>query len=383
MGDWLERFNHYGFDRATYDECRELIVEANQSHAQVIVIWFVLINAFYYLSARFGVFNVEAGKQSFYLVFMLLALAVSVLATIGKKKSNVVGSVASLMILIMFESYSVMSSDAEPYATCWIFLILMVIIALSYIVTMGKMTIFLLVFSVIFCWMAYLHKPKSIAAMDLTNTVVVASLAIGLHFSFQRARVSEFVTTIRNIKMQHKLEISSDFDDLTNLLTRGKFFSMLEVVLAREHKENHTALLLIDLDGFKQINDQLGHQVGDLAIQLAGGAIMDTLHVDLSEQWDYPERVLNRGASFAGRLGGDEFIVLLQGYPDQAALLGETSAILEALHHIDEGGIHGLRASIGITMISDQDATTDAVYKRADDAVYTAKESGRDQICVN
>ena len=93
--------------------------------------------------------------------------------------------------------------------------------------------------------------------------------------------------------------------------------------------------------------------------------------------------MLNRGASFAGRLGGDEFIVLLQGYPDQAALLGETSAILEVLHHIDEGGIHGLRASIGITMIADQDDTTDAVYKRADDAVYTAKESGRDQICVN
>ena len=383
MGDFFSRINHYGVDKETFYECRQLISKANRNNARIINLWFVLVNTFYYLCARFGFFNVDSSRKMFYLLFMVIAIVLLGMALFGIKKSPFFGTLCPILGLVMFEVYSIFSSNAEPYATCWIFLILMVIVALSYILTVGSMTLILLLFSIVFCRMSYLNKPRAIASMDLANTVVVASLAIVLHFAFQRARVNEFVTTIREIKVQRMLQISSSFDALSSLLNRGKFFSMLERTIKEKQKDKPVALLLMDLDGFKQINDKLGHQTGDLAIQLAAKAIMEALHIDLSDQWDFPERVLREKTSYAGRLGGDEFVVLLQGFSGRDEMMRMAESILDTLHHIEEGDIHGLRSSIGITMITDDDRMTDDIYKRADDALYAAKENGRNQISVN
>ena len=176
--------------------------------------------------------------------------------------------------------------------------------------------------------------------------------------------------------------ITSSFDALTSLLNRGKFFSLAEQVIEARGEEP-IALVLLDLDGFKQINDNLGHQTGDRAIQMAAETIIGSLHIDQQDKWDFPERVLREKSTFAGRLGGDEYIILLQGYPGRDEMFGAVSGILSALHLVDEGDIHGLRASIGITMVKDGEKNIDAAYKRADDALYVSKENGKDQININ
>ena len=382
MKDLLQRFNHYGFDKNVYDECIGLIVRTNRSHAKIINVWFALINTFYFISANLRMFNVDAGRSSFFLLFIIVPVIIMGMVSFLGPKAPVFGVACTVADLAMFEAYSILSSNAEPYTTSWIFLILMVIVALSYIETVARMSLILLVMSVLFDRLAFLNKPHSIASMDLANTVAVASLAMVLHFAFQRARVNEFVTTIRDIKNQRQLEITSSFDALTSLLNRGKFFSLAEQVI-KNPGDAPAALVLLDLDGFKQINDRLGHQAGDRAIQLAGQMILSSLRIDMEDQWEFPNRVLRDGTSFAGRLGGDEYIILLRGYADRDEMLRAVSDILNGLHRIDEDEIHGLRASIGITMVSDQDENADAAYKRADDALYVSKESGKDQINVN
>lgn len=379
MGELLQRFNHYGFERKTYDECKGLIAKSNQSNALIINFWFALVNAFYYVCAMFGFFSVDHARQLFYASFMLAAFIIIAMIVFIRKKGPAFNTVIILLDLVMFETYSVMASNAEPYTTCWIFLILIVIVALSYVGTMTRMVLILLGMSILFCYLSFLNKPLSIASMDIANTVVVTSLALVLHFAFQRGRVREFATTIRNEQTQRMLEVSSYFDTLTSLLNRGKFFAMTEELLANRREDEPLALLILDLDGFKQINDTYGHQMGDTAIKLAAQAIRDGLGLDLSDQWDFPSRVMREGGSFAGRLGGDEFVVLLRGFASRDDIMTAAHELHDELHKVDSGVIHGLRASMGITMVGSGD-NADEAYKRADKALYTSKGNGKDQI---
>ena len=378
----INRLNHYGFDQSIYDDCRAMIGKTNQKHAKIINIWFMLINLFYFVCAWLQILNVDATRKAFFLAFIIAPILIYFQAVEKGGLHPKIARIATFLDIAMFELYSILSSNAEPYTVSWIFLILMVIVALTFIETMARMTMILLVNSLLFCKISYMNKPASIASMDLANTIVVVSLALILHFAFQRARISQFATTLHDIKTQRELEISSSFDNLTSLFNRGKFNSMAETVL-REKADEYIALVILDLDGFKEINDQLGHQTGDRAIQLAAKTILDSLKVDLSEKWLLQEKILVEKQAFAGRLGGDEFIIFMRGYTDREAVLKALYEIMDRLHGVNEGDLHGLRASVGMTEFLPDEKSLEKAYKRADDALYVSKRNGKDQVNIN
>ena len=150
-------------------------------------------------------------------------------------------------------------------------------------------------------------------------------------------------------------------------------------ILKKQHDE-YMAICMLDLDEFKQINDMMGHQMGDKAIQIAGDTITKTLGIDFSEKWSFPERALKERLSFAGRLGGDEFIVLLRGKSGTEELNDQLSKLLATLNSVEFGELHGIHASIGVTEITDNDRDIDKAYHRADKALYQSKGSGKNRI---
>jgi diguanylate cyclase (GGDEF)-like protein/PAS domain S-box-containing protein len=122
--------------------------------------------------------------------------------------------------------------------------------------------------------------------------------------------------------------------------------------------------LLIDLDGFKAINDTLGHPAGDEILrQFAAHAVAHLRRDD-----------------FVARLGGDEFVLLLQGYLEKEALgLGER--IIASLRTMPAAGAGRIGASIGITAVGWNEALA-TVYARADSALYAAKAAGKGVVRV-
>ena len=154
---------------------------------------------------------------------------------------------------------------------------------------------------------------------------------------------------------------------------------MAEEVL-RTIDDEYITLCLLDFDGFKEINDQLGHQMGDKAIQVAGKTILETLNIDLSERWSFPERVLKNKTSFAGRLGGDEFIAIIRGKTTQEDVVPVLQQMLATLNAVRFDNLDGIHASFGVTQISRADKDIDAAYKRADDALYKSKRAGKNQV---
>jgi diguanylate cyclase (GGDEF)-like protein/PAS domain S-box-containing protein len=158
------------------------------------------------------------------------------------------------------------------------------------------------------------------------------------------------------------LRWTADHDDLTGLWNRRAFMEGLRKAIAgAEGSGIEVALLLIDLDGFKLINDRYGHDAGDALLKEVARRL---------------ERV-GTGDAMAGRLGGDEFAVFVFT-PDRDQLEDSLAALKQALAipYSLNGQAHSCRASIGVAIYPGHGADSDALYKNADLALYEAKSAG-------
>lgn len=156
-------------------------------------------------------------------------------------------------------------------------------------------------------------------------------------------------------------------DSLTGLPNRQALIDAIEAELSRAKRFGRPfSLAILDCDGFKQINDAMGHLVGDDVLR----RIADSL------------RNQTRRYDCAGRWGGDEFLIVLSELDqDGAHLVAER--IRAAMRHDVEREHPSLTFSMGIITIRDPDQDWECYVRRADEAMYTAKRIGRDQTCFD
>ena len=164
------------------------------------------------------------------------------------------------------------------------------------------------------------------------------------------------------------------YDALTGLPNRRLLLDRLGHAMAgSERSQTHHALLLLDLDHFKKLNDTQGHDVGDrLLVEVARrlqGAV--------------------RGIDTVARLGGDEFALLIEGLdPDETAAAHQAELVAEKIHALlnqpyalnDATQDHRSSPSIGMTLLRGRDTPLDGLLKQADVALYQAKDAGRNAI---
>ncbi len=174
------------------------------------------------------------------------------------------------------------------------------------------------------------------------------------------------MTDISSIKeTQSRLDFLAHHDVLTELPNRLLFSDRLHHVIERAQRESDAiALLFIDLDHFKNINDSLGHQVGD------------QLLIEVAQRL----RSLVRGADTLARLGGDEFVVLMENHAPHAAAASLADKVVAAFKQpfLVNGIDLFVGCSIGITVYPEDGADAVTLLKNADTAMYRAKEAGRD-----
>lgn len=153
-------------------------------------------------------------------------------------------------------------------------------------------------------------------------------------------------------------------DGLTGLPNRLLFMERLNRLISIAKREvRQIALLFLDLDGFKLVNDTYGHEIGDFVLQ----AVANRLSSEL------------RDSDTVARFGGDEFVVLLDNPDSHDNVAIIASRLIEVVNIPIQVGIHELNVgtSIGIGMLQNNDQTAEQLLKLADDAMYDAKKSGK------
>ena len=161
-----------------------------------------------------------------------------------------------------------------------------------------------------------------------------------------------------------KIEKKSQIDFLTKLYNRETFIEKLESALEQNHKNQQIgAFLILDLDHFKEVNDCMGHGMGDIVLQKTAD-ILQTFF---------------RNEDIIGRLGGDEFIVFAQNIKDIPAFEQRIKNLNDLLckTYSKDGRSIQVSASIGIKLTNAEDFTFNAVYEKADEALYQVKQAGR------
>ncbi len=174
--------------------------------------------------------------------------------------------------------------------------------------------------------------------------------------------------TIQDITERRSVETRihtlAHYDQLTNLPNRNFFYDHVRQSIAHTRRTGlNLAVMFLDLDGFKNINDSLGHDAGDEMLKTIGSRLSDTL----------------RKGDLAARLGGDEFCVLLENLPDDSLAANIAGRLLTTLGKPTRIGTNNIypRASIGIALFPRYGDNLEALIQSADNAMYAAKEAGK------
>jgi diguanylate cyclase (GGDEF)-like protein/PAS domain S-box-containing protein len=174
-------------------------------------------------------------------------------------------------------------------------------------------------------------------------------------------------------QVQARIEHMAYHDALTHLPNRSLLLDRLQQALVRNRRLGlHGALLFLDLDQFKNVNDSLGHPIGDLLLCEVAQRLQEQLRDD----------------DTVARLGGDEFVILLAGlHSDHDRAIGDARVVADKIHNalLRDFNVAGYRlhvtVSIGVASFASGDENADDILRHADIAMYRAKAAGRNTVC--
>lgn len=226
-------------------------------------------------------------------------------------------------------------------------------------------SVFAVALSALVCLAGRPFLPTNISTADFTIFGAIVASIIAPAFLFPW-----ILQAARSEKLQRRLETLAFTDELTGVANRRGFFGTIRECCDLSCLPSNSAVMMVDLDHFKKINDTFGHEAGDIILARVSGRIASTLGAFCG------------ASAIIGRMGGEEFgIVVLGIHARDASRLAE--ALCDCVRTADTlSTARGVRQTISIGVVADAGGLSlDTALSRADDAAYEAKVSGRDRWC--
>lgn len=178
------------------------------------------------------------------------------------------------------------------------------------------------------------------------------------------SRINNTLESVRHLKKvleeQNSWKLKSQIDEMTHLFNKITTEKMVTSVLS-EFPQKKQALIVVDIDNFKSVNDILGHKVGDHIICVVAGVLSS----------------LFRNTDIIGRIGGDEFVVLMRNVPDYNVVTKKAAQLIDLFENKEGLSIpENISVSVGIAFSDDNDRTFSDLFSKSDQALYMSKKSG-------
>jgi len=221
----------------------------------------------------------------------------------------------------------------------------------------------------------YMENEQRLLRTALTTTGIALMFALfiarAIYYSALERSREEKERLERLVKERtHEIELLSKTDALTGLWNRGYLEEMLDMEFKRARRYDHPlAILIVDLDHFKLINDNYGHMAGDEVLRQTSERIKNSI----------------RETDFTGRYGGEEIVVILpETTMEKARAIAEIIRETIAAEPVpSEDNIINVTASIGLSDLREDHDTYQDVFSEADEALYVSKEEGRNRVTVD
>lgn len=173
---------------------------------------------------------------------------------------------------------------------------------------------------------------------------------------------------LENIQLMKNAIGASETDYLTGILNRKTIMEKLSIASKNQAKESSVCIIMVDIDNFKKINDNFGHDNGDIVIKTVAKEILKVV----------------RDVDFCGRVGGEEFLIVLPKINIKSGIV-VAERIRKAISEIRVNTLNGeeiqFTASFGVTCINNQDSNINNTIEKADKLLYKAKVQGRNRVC--
>ncbi len=218
-----------------------------------------------------------------------------------------------------------------------------------------------------------IETAESTIRISIQIAFVIIIITIYLTFTTR-----DLLSEIRLHKAKHQvIQHKANHDELTQIPNRAFFQERLLEITKRQEQPQNFALLFIDLDGFKAVNDTAGHDAGDYILKETANRLQKLI----------------RKTDMVSRLGGDEFIIILDGLIEKNIAETTANKVCKALHDkfLFQGKELQIGCSIGVAIIDasmlskytpDCESLVKLVIKQADEAMYEAKKGGKNGYCV-
>ena len=353
----IRRYYFYcGIEKEEYNELKK---DAYVSNFEVWrILHFIMVVVF------FGLFIASLGNEMmsinryYYLGLFIYSAIATILFFLLKKDSLAAQLLIYLSMSCLF-LFGCLISKNNPEHNATTFIAFLLVTPMFMIDKPFFMTIELVVASIVFLFWMYAIKPFEIWEMDFINVVSYTIIGCFLNVVANSIRIKEFVLT-------KKIRIQKDTDAMTGLRNKGALTREIDEFL-KDESSDKGLLLIMDIDKFKFINDNYGHDIGDRVII------------------QFANFLLNKfGDELTGRFGGDEFILFVRNTYDEDTAVEIANEIINNISEVVElpDKDKKISTSIGIAVYKGVEKSYSEIFKKADIALYRAKADKENRYCI-
>lgn len=300
-----------------------------------------------------------------YILLLPVVLVFTVISTLYAKKAEVSSFWANFLCLafyvVLFAFVIRFDVFEDPTAPASFMPLMLTVIPVVFIFRFCTIIPLMVIMEIIYVCSVYNIKEERIGQSDIFVSLIGLILGFLIAFTIVQLRIQD-----NNAK--HEYQRRSLVDPVTGILNKFSFENSVREALKAREGDALYALLVLDIDNLKRMNDELGVMVGDMFLEDIAEYITHTF----------------RGSDIIGRVGSDEFMIYVRDMKDEDWLTRRLSRIQREVKLLsNEHGNINMTVSIGVVIAKEEYMGFDAMYRLADDALYKAKTRGRGKYVVH